>query len=57
VRALAEQHGGALALRNRDGGGVAAEIDLPVEGAAACPPVRLTAPQQLVQASTSRGPK
>ena len=32
VRALAEQHGGALSLRNRDGGGVVAEIELPVEG-------------------------
>jgi signal transduction histidine kinase len=30
ARALAEQHGGALMLRNRDGGGFAAEIDLPV---------------------------
>jgi signal transduction histidine kinase len=47
VRALAEQHGGALALRNRDCGGVAAEIDLPVEGAAG----RLTATRRLVQAS------
>src|SRR5262249_38691580 len=30
VRALAEQHGGSLALRNRDGGGLAAEVDLPL---------------------------
>ncbi|HWE28572.1 MAG TPA: HAMP domain-containing sensor histidine kinase [Polyangia bacterium] len=57
VRALAEQHGGALALRNRDGGGLAAEIDLPVEGAAASTAGRLTATQRVVQASTSRGPK
>jgi signal transduction histidine kinase len=34
VRGLAEQHGGTLALHNRDGGGLAAEIDLPLEGAA-----------------------
>jgi signal transduction histidine kinase len=57
VRALAEQHGGALALRNRDGGGLAAEIVLPVEGAVAYAAGRLTAPPRLVQASTSRGPK
>jgi len=57
VRALAEQHGGALALRNRDGGGgVAAEIDLPIEGGAAHAAGRLTAPRRLVQASTSRRP-
>jgi two-component system, NtrC family, sensor histidine kinase HydH len=30
VRALAEQHGGALRLRNREGGGFVAELDLPV---------------------------
>jgi signal transduction histidine kinase len=53
VRALADQHGGSLTLRNRDGGGVAAEIDLPVGVAAG----RLTAPKRLVQASTSTGPK
>ncbi|MDB4969716.1 MAG: Sensor protein, partial [Myxococcales bacterium] len=29
VRALAEQHGGSLRLRNREGGGLAAEVDLP----------------------------
>ena len=56
VRALAEQHGGTLALRNRDDGGAAAEIELPVEGAVACAAGRLTAPSRLVQASTSRRP-
>ena len=30
VRALAEQHGGSLRLCNRDGGGLAAEIELPL---------------------------
>jgi len=30
VRAFAEQHGGALRLRNREGGGLAAEIELPM---------------------------
>ncbi|MCU1283277.1 MAG: integral rane sensor signal transduction histidine kinase [bacterium] len=57
VRALAEQHGGALALRNREGGGVAAEIDLPVDGAVAGAAEGLTAPKRLVQASTLRGPR
>ena len=31
VRALAFQHGGALTLRNRDGGGLAAEVELPLK--------------------------
>jgi signal transduction histidine kinase len=57
VRALAAQHGGTLTLRNRDDGGVVAEIDLPVDGAVASSVGRLTAPNRLVQASTSRGPK
>jgi signal transduction histidine kinase len=30
VRMLAEQHGGALRLRNRDGGGLVAEVELPL---------------------------
>jgi two-component system, NtrC family, sensor histidine kinase HydH len=46
VRALAEQHGGALRLRNRDGGGLAAEVELPVGDAVgssnAAPPKVLT---------------
>ena len=34
VRALAEQHGGGLRLRNREGGGLMAEVALPLR----CPP-------------------
>jgi two-component system sensor histidine kinase HydH len=30
VRALAEQHGGGLRLQNREGGGLAAEVELPL---------------------------
>jgi two-component system, NtrC family, sensor histidine kinase HydH len=35
VRALAGQHGGTLKLRNRDGGGLAAEVELPLGDAVA----------------------
>ena len=57
VRALAEQHGGQLSLHNRDCGGMAAEIDLPVEPMVVDAGQRLTASSRLVQASTSRGAK
>ncbi len=36
VRALAEQHGGSLRLRNREGGGLAAEVELPLCCPAEC---------------------
>jgi signal transduction histidine kinase len=32
VRALARQHGGTLVMRHRDGGGRAAELELPIDG-------------------------
>ncbi|MCU1282112.1 MAG: Sensor protein [bacterium] len=35
ARALAEQHGGSLRLRNRDDGGLAAEVELPLGDAVA----------------------
>jgi two-component system sensor histidine kinase HydH len=40
ARALIEQHGGTLTLRNRDRGGLAAEIELPVEAAVEARPRR-----------------
>ena len=36
VRALAEQHGGSFRLRNRDEGGAAAEVELPVRCPKGC---------------------
>jgi signal transduction histidine kinase len=35
VRALAEQHGGAVTLGDRDGGGCVAEVRLPIAGGVA----------------------
>jgi signal transduction histidine kinase len=51
VRALAEQHGGTLLLRNREGGGMAAEVNLPADGGISSPAGRLTVTRRLVQAS------
>ena len=43
VRAVAEAHGGALALRSRPGGGLVAEVTLPAAGVVPAPPSKVPA--------------